>query len=151
MGGVVYGASHSFSGIHPSESHPKLHSAKDKIPLEVLPFGDVQPSINQMFAAAFRGWEPAVKIPTENKAPTAAGGARPRLGRAPRSRGRAPEEQLAAPVISESASGAHRRPARLPAGAGAAGVPQPLRPFVRHAFESRELSELAVNCQSFRG
>lgn len=44
---MVYGASHPFSTIYPSESYVKPHSAKDKIPLEVLPFGgDVQPSIN---------------------------------------------------------------------------------------------------------
>lgn len=46
MGGVVYSASLSFSGIYPSESRLKPHSAKDKIPLEVLPFGDVQPGVN---------------------------------------------------------------------------------------------------------
>ena len=46
-GSVVYGASDSFSGIYPSESHLKPHSDKDKIPLEVLPFGgDVQPGAN---------------------------------------------------------------------------------------------------------
>lgn len=37
----------SSGGIYPSEPHLELHGAKDKIPLDVLPFGgDVQPGVN---------------------------------------------------------------------------------------------------------